>query len=295
MKNRDNSAGTRSGKKKITLIVRIILIIFVLAILAIYNNKALTVNEISISNSRIPDGFSGFRIVQISDLHNARFGSKNKKLLEKIAECSPDIIAITGDLIDSSHTDEPAALEFVKGAAKIAPVYVVTGNHEVWAGDFDQFKTELINAGADVLEDDHRILERNGDKLLLLGLSDTGLSMGIGSSDDISSTTAKKLEEMSDNRDDFTILLSHRPELFETYVSCKVDLVLSGHAHGGQFRIPFVGGVYAPDQGFLPKYDSGLYTDSETSMIVSRGLGNSVIPLRIFNRPEIILIELNNK
>lgn len=291
MKSSDNSA----GKKKPALLVVFLLIFLILAILTIYGNKALTVSEITISDSRIPDGFSGFRIVQISDLHNAEFGSGNQKLLDRIAELSPDIIAITGDLIDSSHTDEPAALEFIKGAAEIAPVCFVTGNHEVWAGDLDQFKIELVNAGADVLDDDSRILERNGDKLLLMGLSDTGISMGITSSDDPSSATAKKLNEMSGDGSFFTVLLSHRPELFETYVSCNIDLVLSGHAHGGQFRIPFVGGVYAPDQGFFPKYDSGLYSDSETTMVVSRGLGNSVIPLRILNRPEIILVELNSE
>ena len=96
-----------------------------------------------------------------------------------------------------------------------------------------------------------------------------------------------------DTKNGYTILLSHRPELFETYVDCDVDLILSGHAHGGQFRLPFIGGLIAPNQGLFPKYDAGLYTDKNTNMIVSRGLGNSIIPLRFNNCPEIVLVELN--
>ena len=104
-----------------------------------------------------------------------------------------------------------------------------------------------------------------------------------------------KLDELADDQAGYTILLSHRPELFDTYVSGEIDLVLSGHAHGGQFRLPFIGGLYAPGQGFFPKYDAGMYSKETTSMVVSRGLGNSIIPLRFNNRPEIVLIELTGE
>ena len=103
-----------------------------------------------------------------------------------------------------------------------------------------------------------------------------------------------KLNNLADTESSYIILLSHRPELFESYVSCNIDLVLSGHAHGGQFRLPFIGGLIAPDQGIFPKYDAGLFTNGSTNMIVSRGLGNSIIPIRFNNRPEVIVIELLN-
>ena len=101
-----------------------------------------------------------------------------------------------------------------------------------------------------------------------------------------------KLNTLMEQETAYAILLSHRPELFETYAACGVDLVLSGHAHGGQFRLPFIGGLIAPNQGLFPKYDAGLFTDGNTNMIVSRGIGNSIIPIRFNNRPEIVLLEL---
>lgn len=109
---------------------------------------------------------------------------------------------------------------------------------------------------------------------------------------EVPAMVSTKLKNMLEQESSYSILLSHRPELFETYVACGVDLILSGHAHGGQFRLPFVGGLIAPDQGLFPKYDAGLYTDGNTNMIVSRGLGNSIIPIRFNNRPEIVLINL---
>ena len=110
---------------------------------------------------------------------------------------------------------------------------------------------------------------------------------------EVPAMASTKLKNLIDDESGYTILLSHRPELFETYMDGGIDLVFSGHAHGGQFRLPFIGGLVAPNQGMFPKYDAGLYTDGGTSMVVSRGIGNSIIPFRFNNRPEIVLVELN--
>lgn len=149
--------------------------------------------------------------------------------------------------------------------------------------------------GVVVLEDKAIPLENDGEKITLIGLSDPDFTIRGDAFGEVPAMTSTKLRNLMDAKNGYTILLSHRPELFETYVDCDVDLVLSGHAHGGQFRLPFIGGLIAPNQGLFPKYDAGLYTDNNTNMIVSRGLGNSIIPLRFNNRPEIVLVELNTE
>lgn len=266
-------------------------LLLVLVIWTVWGNTALTVSEFTISNSRIPSAFSGFRIAQVSDLHNAEFGRNNATLLRMLSENEPDIIVITGDMVDFSHTDIDIALAFAKEAVQIAPVYYVTGNHEAHLSEYDQFRISLETAGVTVLEDKTIWLEQDGEKLMLIGLSDPDFTVNGDMFADVSSTTSAKLDALLGGESSYTILLFHRPELFETYVDCGVGLVLSGHAHGGQFRLPFVGGLIAPNQGLFPKYDAGLYTDGGTDMIVSRGIGNSIIPLRFNNRPEVVLVE----
>ena len=143
-----------------------------------------------------------------------------------------------------------------------------------------------------VLEDKAMQLEYNGDDITLIGLSDPSFTLKGNMFGEVPAMVDTKLRGLIGDKDNYTILLSHRPELFEAYVNCGVDLVLSGHAHGGQFRLPFIGGLVAPNQGLFPKYDAGLYTKGDTNMIVCRGLGNSIIPIRFNNRPEIVLLEL---
>lgn len=264
-----------------------------LVIWTIWSNTALMVSFIEISDSRIPAGFSGFRIAQISDLHNAQFGENNRRLLELLSETGPDLIAITGDFVDAGHTDVEVALDFVKEAVRIAPVYYVTGNHEAGLPQYEELKADLEAAGVTVLEDRAIQLARDGDTITLIGLSDPNFAMRGDLFGEVPAMVRAKLEGLADEAD-YTVLLSHRPELFESYVSTGIGLVLSGHAHGGQFRLPFVGGLIAPDQGLFPRYDAGVYTKGGTNMVVSRGLGNSMIPLRFNNRPEIVVVELGN-
>ena len=258
----------------------------------IWGNTSLMVNSITVSGGQIPSEFFGFRIAQVSDLHNAEFGEENSLLLNSLSESKPDIIAITGDLVDAQHTNIDVALSFAKKAVQIAPVYYVTGNHEASLSQYSELKTGLEAAGVIVLEDKAIQLEHNGGIVTLMGLSDPNFTIKSNIFDEVPAIISTKLNDLMEDKAGYTILLSHRPELFDTYVSCGVDLVLSGHAHGGQFRLPLIGGLVAPNQGFFPRYDAGLYTNGGTNMIVSRGLGNSIIPFRFNNRPEIVLVEL---
>ena len=270
-------------------------IFFILLIWTVWSNKALMVSTISISSSHIPAAFSGFRIAQVSDLHNSEFGKNNTELLKLLSESRPDIIAITGDLIDANHTDVGIALGFAQESVRIAPTYYVTGNHEATCSQYGDLKAGLEDAGVIVLEDEAISLERGGETIALLGLADPDFMVKGDMFGEVPAMVSTKLKNLIGDESGYTILLSHRPELFETYVDGGIDLVFSGHVHGGQFRLPFIGGLVAPNQGLFPKYDAGLYTDGGTSMVVSRGIGNSIIPFRFNNRPEIVLVELNAK
>lgn len=282
----------RLSKKALISVCTLIAVLLVLIIWTIWGNTALMVSTVTVSSNRIPTAFNGFLIAQVSDLHNAVFGENNAELLQILSECKPNIIVVTGDLVDAEHTDIDVALDFAKEAAQIAGTYYVTGNHEGSLSQYDELKTGLESMGVVVLEDTSMQLEYNGEKVTLIGLSDPSFTLKGNMLGEVPAMVDTKLRGLIGDKDDYTILLSHRPELFETYVNCGVDLVLSGHAYGGQFRLPFIGGLVAPNQGLFPKYDAGLYTKGDTNMIVCRGLGNSIIPIRFNNRPEIVLLEL---
>jgi len=269
-----------------TYIRRLLILTAVLAALAGYvwwGNGALMLTRIPVSLPELPAEFSGFRICQVSDLHNASFGEENADLLRMIDECEPDIIVLTGDLIDAHRTDVEVSAGFAAEAAKIAPVYYVTGNHEASARkEYKQMKAAMEAAGVNVLENELVTLERGEAVVSLMGIHDRGFT-------DLSDS----LTALAPQAEGCTILLAHRPEYIGTYAGAGADLVFSGHAHGGQFRFPFVGGILAPGQGFFPEYDAGLYQVQGTQLIVSRGLGNSRFPFRLNNRPEVILAELS--
>lgn len=276
--------------------IGILILLAAIVLWTVWGNITVMVSTVAVAGSRVPPEFDGFRIAHISDLHNAEFGEGNAALLERLAGCRPDIIAITGDFVDAHHTDVGVSLAFAREAVRIAPVYYVTGNHEASlarrAEGYAELKAGLEAAGVTVLEDDTVPLEHQGGAVTLMGLMDPSFAPEDTAVRNVSARVAATLDGLMAGETGCTILLSHRPELFDTYVKCGVDLVLSGHAHGGQFRLPLVGGLVAPDQGFFPKYDSGLYTGGITNMVVSRGLGNSIIPVRFNNRPEIVLVEL---
>ena len=282
----------KKPNKKTVLIVSV-LVILCLGIWSLWGNIALEVNEYEIVSDRIPEAFAGFRIAQVSDLHNKDFGEGYGQLLTLLSEINPDIIVVTGDLIDSRQTDLDVALEFAWQAGKIARVYYVSGNHEARVPEYEDLKTGLVKAGVVILENQKVQITREGESITLMGIDDPSFQEDylFGDSE---SVARQAIENLQNESDGYTILLSHRPELFDLFVETEMDLVFSGHAHGGQFRLPFIGGLVAPNQGFFPKYDAGQFTEENTTMIVSRGVGNSIIPIRFNNRPEIVLVTLRN-
>ncbi len=277
--------------KNRTTIILVMLLISIMVSWVIWGNLSVETTKLTVTAKDLPEAFDKFSIAHISDLHNAEYGKNNEKLIDILEAESPNIIAITGDLIDSNHTNLEVALSFAQQAVKIAPCYFVTGNHEAWIGSqYEELKTSLQNTGITVLQDEAIELNYGDVCIQLIGLNDPDFS----ERDRLLSESIleAKLSQVNIS-DGFTILLSHRPEYFNVYQNKNIDLVLSGHAHGGQFRLPLGGGVIAPGQGLFPKYDAGAYTENGTTMIVSRGIGNSIIPVRINNPPEIVIIELN--
>ena len=280
--------------KKRYFIVAAAIVLICLTIWTLWGNTALKINEYEILSDRIPQGFDEFRIAQVSDLHNAEFGEENWKLIKMLSQTDPDIIVLTGDLIDSRQTDLDVALEFAWQAGKIARVYYVSGNHEARVPEYEDLKNGLVKAGAVILENQKVQITREGESITLMGIDDPSFQENylFGDAEGVAKQAISDLQDASDG---YTILLSHRPELFDTYVDSGVDLVFSGHAHGGQFRLPFVGGLVAPNQGFFPQYDAGQFDEENTTMIVSRGVGNSIIPIRFNNRPEIVVAQLKSQ
>lgn len=277
------------GKRRRCLLA-LVVFVFLIAVFVsctVWENRFPETVEYTVKQQGIPSAFDGFKIAHISDLHNAEFGQDNEYLINEIKEISPDIIVMTGDMVDSSRTNIDIAVSFAEKASEIAPCYYVTGNHEGRLNCKD-IKEKFRQSGVTVLENEAIVSERNGESITLIGMDDISVYSNADSSF-YGLFTKSALLKLTDT-DNYTVLLSHRPEFAEEYSACGVDLVFSGHAHGGQFRLPFIGGLYAPGQGFFPKYDSGAYNIGDTVMIVSRGLGNSRIPFRINNRPQIVSV-----
>ena len=271
-----------------------IAVLIVLAILFVFwQNNSLVISEHDYINESLPSDFDGFKIAHISDLHNKSFGKDQIRLLEKLKGVSPDMIVITGDLIDRRKYDLDLAMMFIEGAVDVAPVYYVSGNHEAWSGEFSLIKESLLSAGVSVLDNEKLKITKGHSWINILGVSDPDFLTSSYIDGTNISDMSKKLEQWSAEQG-FKILLSHRPELLDLYSHNKMDLIFTGHAHGGQFRIPLMGGLVAPDQGLFPEFTSGLHTRGSSTMFISRGLGNSIVPIRIFNRPEIIAVTLKS-
>lgn len=278
----------KASKKKIILCLTVIVVL----VFVYLQNNALMVSEYIYQNDNLPDSFAGFRILQISDYHNKKGLFWEQNFWQEVSSLEPDIIVITGDLLDSGKKDAEQAVLVASGCAAIAPTYFITGNHEFWVEEelLAQLLQDLKEAGITVLDNRAVYLSAEGTEgeegIALLGLSDR----------DLTNETLRELtEEIAAEHgaeECIQILLAHEPQYINRYAACNVDLVLSGHAHGGQFRLPGVGGFYAPDQGFWPEYTEGVHRVNDTTMVVSRGIGNSVFPLRLFNYPELVMVTL---
>ncbi len=280
-------------KKKTKVLLCIILCSLLLLTYFWVEDNCLQITEYEYKSNKIGENFEGFTIVQISDLHGKSIGDNHSKMMSAIKELQPDIIVVTGDVVDRRRWNFDSAISFINQAVKIAPVYYIPGNHEAYSGKYeDIIKPVLKEAGCIVVDDEAIQIERNNEIINIIGLKCVGfLPKDYQKTYDLNEITELIKELKIDNC--LNILLSHRPELMEQYKNSGVDIVFCGHAHGGQFIIPIINqGVLAPDQGWWPQYFIGAYTRENTTMYVSRGIGNSVCPIRINNRPEIISVTL---
>lgn len=260
----------------------------------LYNeNNSLEITTMEYSSKKIPSKFNGFRIVHLSDLHSKTFGENQKVICQKIKLLKPDLIVFTGDLVDQKNYDVETSLSLMREINKIAPVYFVTGNHEWWSRKFNSLQKNLTTLGVKVLRNSCEKVRIGDDNIYIIGIDDPAINSG----DENKLVRAELREALNsiENQGDFKILLSHRPELFPMYTQFNLDLIFSGHAHGGQIRLRLIGGLIAPNQGYFPEYSSGRYKIRNSTMVVNRGLGNSIFPQRLFNHPEIIVLKLSHR
>jgi predicted MPP superfamily phosphohydrolase len=280
--------------KKNTIILMIFII--VLIIFPYLQNNMIEVTKLKLKLENLPKGFYGYRIVHLSDLQGKTFRKNNIPLISKIKNAKPDLIVISGDFISANYFDEEQIIKLMTKLNEIAPVYYATGNHELASKDFPALAKKLIDKNINFLRNSNVTIKRNGDVINLAGIDDP-IDTEIYRNNSNTKTLTKELEKAlsKDSIPRFTILLSHRPEQFTLYANYNIDLIFSGHVHGGQIRLPIVGGILSPNQGFFPKYTSGKYFKKNSTMIVSRGLGNGSFPIRLFNRPEIVIVDLYKK
>ena len=258
-------------------------------------DKHIVTTHYTYRSKKVPKSFDGFKIVQVSDFHNAYFGRRSKHLLEAVEVAAPDVIVITGDIVDRRTPYLKRAAVLVERITAIQKTFYVTGNHEAHYKHFNKLYDVIGKSDVRNITKHSAELERNGEKINLAGINDVWFF-----GDEVNPETYRNFkQELADKVNilphDFTVLLAHRPELLPVYSKNDVDLVFSGHAHGGQIRLPVVKGLYAPHQGVNPKYTEGMHEQNGTTMIVSRGLGNSRFPFRVFNHPEVVVVELRSE
>ncbi|MEK5037941.1 metallophosphoesterase [Sporosarcina sp. FSL K6-3457] len=286
------STAMTQKKNKKRLCFFAVVIIALLCLMIYRGNTTVGVTAYTIVSDKIPDDFNLYTIVQLSDLHDAKFGEDHVELVNKVKMIAPDVIFITGDFIDSNRYNLEQSLVLVDKLQSVAPMYYVTGNHEIATNDTDRIKDALENLGVRVLSDEAEIITLHRSAIAIGGIEDP-LSSYLDDEEAVQASMSQAFKDVPANM--FTMLLSHRPEQFEVYVEWGIDVTFSGHAHGGQFRIPGLGGLVAPGQGWFPAYTSGVHDKNDSRMVVSRGLGNSIIPIRVFNQPEIVVVTLQKK
>ncbi|MGX4600947.1 metallophosphoesterase [Faecalimicrobium sp. JNUCC 81] len=271
-----------------------------------YQVDSIEKTEYIIENAKIPKEFDNFNIVQISDLHNKSFGKNNKKLLKIIDELNPDIIVITGDLVDGENKKFNIALNLIDDLTKKYKVYHIIGNHEQkslikrYKNLYNNYFKELYSKNIINLENEVVKIEKNNSHINIYGLI-VPLDYYIYFFNNYKNKNLKLDKKIIEDilgkidKNEYNVLLAHTPFFFEEYASWGADLVLAGHVHGGIIRIPYVGGLLSPNREFFPKYDFGTYNKEESTMLLSKGLGGSRILMRINCRPEIVKIILKHK
>ncbi|NCB51782.1 MAG: metallophosphoesterase [Clostridia bacterium] len=279
---------TKKHKKHILIKILAALIIICAAAL-LYSKYGLTVTRYEIASDRLPDSFDGFRIVQLSDLHGSEFGGDNERLVRAVSEEEPDIIVMTGDFIDENEMEIPEVETLVEKLVPIAPVYFISGNHDWAGGEIEELAEMLVSTVVTYLRNEYITLESEGQHIVLAGVEDPNGRADMIKPDELVDIINKEFP------DSFIVLLGHRNYWIERYPDLEVDIIMCGHSHGGIVRLPGVGGLIGASGDLFPDYEAGLYTSGRYSMVVSRGLGNSVSAPRFLNTPEIVTLILNTK
>lgn len=275
------------GRGCLTALIILALIAAAAAFLIKDSRDDLEISRYEVKSQKLPESFDGFKIVQLSDLHGAEFGEDGMGLVEKVKELEPDIIALTGDFV-TDEGDLAAVEKLAARLTELCPVYFVSGNHEFGSGLAVKVWNILERAGVKYLSNEYLTISRGEDEMLLGGVEDPLAYADMLSPDEL----AQKMNDVAP--DEFKILLGHRNYWMTEYPELPVDLIFCGHAHGGLIRIPGVGGLIGTDRRLFPDFDAGEYNNGRYTLIVSRGLGNSVSIPRIFNRPEIVCVELSS-
>lgn len=275
------------GRGCLTALIILALIAAAAAFLIKDSRDDLEISRYEVKSQKLPESFDGFKIVQLSDLHGAEFGEDGMGLVEKVEELEPDIIALTGDFV-TDEGDLAAVEKLAARLTELCPVYFVSGNHEFGSGLAVKVRNILERAGVKYLSNEYLTISRGEDEILLGGVEDPLAYADMLSPDEL----AQKMNDAAP--DAFKILLGHRNYWMTEYPELPVDLIFCGHAHGGLIRIPGVGGLIGTDRRLFPDFDAGQFNNGRYTLIVSRGLGNSVPIPRIFNRPEIVCVELSS-
>lgn len=270
------------------------------------NTSLFIVDKKEIVSSKINSSFDGYKILQLSDLHSKSFGNNNDKLVKKIDKIDPDIIVCTGDMMNSMDDEGNVFIDLAKKLSSNYPIYYIDGNHEQLVNYnnvsvYDKYMSRLKELGVTVVKNKKVNIKKGSSYINLYGLNvdlvyySTKAALKESNIKYTQKNFSKTINKETFEADKFNILLTHNPLYFDVYEKSGVDLILSGHVHGGIVRIPFKGGVLSPDQEWFPKYYHGLYKINDTSMIVSAGLGNDTVNFRAFNPFEINLITLRSE
>ena len=281
----------RRRRRRVPRIIPFLLLAICGVLFFRWSNRSLQIEAFTYASPRLPEGFDGCTVVQLSDLHGASFGEDNAELIAAVAAQDPDLIFLTGDIQDR-YRKTPASYTAAIGRAMagIAPTYFVTGNHEWAFPDVRELKRSLKDAGVTVLTNEFVALERDGGVIFLAGIDDPN---GFA---DQKSPEALAEEVKAAAGGGFWMLLAHRNNYFEKqYSSLGADLVISGHGHGGLIRLPFTDGLISVERTLFPSYTSGFYQFNGRDVFVSRGLGNSGPSFRLFNRPQLVTLTLEKE
>jgi len=278
-------------KKKHRGLIIFAAILLVMAALLVDSRYRIVCPEYELSYNNLPQSFNGYRVVQLSDLHMTDFGKNNENLLDEVKKQKPDIIVITGDMLndhpaEANESQTEKISPYLEELAKISPCYFVSGNHEWASGEIAKLTELLTKLNIVYLHNDFVLLKKGGDSIVLVGVEDPNGPKDMVKPNALIDKISKKFP------DKYVMLLAHRNDWLKKHPDLQVDTILCGHSHGGIVRLPFAGGVFGTEHDFFPKYDAGVFNEGKFDMLVSRGLGGDTVIPRFLNNPELVMVIL---